>query len=419
MDPYTAIIFISLLLIVSHVFQVVSRKTNMPSVLMLMVLGIIVKALIPHTLDNLDSYLGILGNIGLILIVLEASLDLNLHKDKAMDIFKALISALLCLSATTAIIAGIIYWLNYTSFMQAALYAVPFAVMSSAIVIPSVQNILPKTKEFVIYESSISDILGIIFFYLFLDLNESENVGQVLGVTLFQIIITIVIAFLLSYALIWMFTKMKDDTKLFLIISSLVLLYGVGKMFHLSSLLIILIFGLILKNQSVFFVGFLKKFHAKKEADNILHDLHHITLESVFVIKTFFFFLFGFSINPMNLLDIKGIFTGILILAGTYGLRYVVLRVLKVDQVLLLTTITPRGLISILLFFSIPATMLINDFGNAPMLFTIIITNIIMTLGLMSDAKNKRTSDAASVKETELIPVVNPNESLDDNTKEV
>lgn len=394
MSPYTAIIFISLLLIVSYIFQVISRKTNIPSVLMLMALGIIIKLFIPHTLDNLDSYLGILGNIGLILIVLEASLDLNLHKDKTLDILKALFSALLCLSATSAIIAGIIYWLNYTTFMQAALYAVPFAVMSSAIVIPSVQNIFPKTKEFVIYESSISDILGIIFFYLFLDLNENENTGEVLGITLFQIIVTIVIAFILSYALIWMFTKIKDNTKLFLIISSLVLLYGVGKLFHLSSLIIIVIFGLILKNQTVFFKGSLKKIHDEKEAEIILHDLHHITLESVFVIKTFFFFLFGFSINLMNLLDIKGIFTGVLILGGTYCIRYFVLSILRVQNISLLTTITPRGLISILLFFSIPATLFIPEFGNAPMLFTIIVTNIVMTLGLISDSKKETTEES-------------------------
>ena len=394
MSPYTAIIFISLLLIVSYIFQVISRKTNIPSVLMLMALGIIIKLFIPHTLDNLDSYLGILGNIGLILIVLEASLDLNLHKDKTLDILKALFSALLCLSATSAIIAGIIYWLNYTTFMQAALYAVPFAVMSSAIVIPSVQNIFPKTKEFVIYESSISDILGIIFFYLFLDLNENENTGEVLGITLFQIIVTIVIAFILSYALIWMFTKIKDNTKLFLIISSLVLLYGVGKLFHLSSLIIIVIFGLILKNQTVFFKGSLKKIHDEKEAEIILHDLHHITLESVFVIKTFFFFLFGFSINLMNLLDIKGIFTGVLILGGTYCIRYFVLSILRVQNISLLTTITTRGLISILLFFSIPATLFIPEFGNAPMLFTIIVTNIVMTLGLISDSKKETTEES-------------------------
>ncbi len=411
MNPYTAIIFISLLLIVSYIFQVVSKKTNIPSVLLLMILGIIVKSFVPHTLDNLDSYLGILGNIGLILIVLEASLDLNLHKDKAKDIFKALASALLCLSGTTLIIAGIIYWLNYTTFMQAALYGVPFAVMSSAIVIPSVQNIYPKTREFVVYESSISDILGIIFFYLFLDLNENENIGQVVGVTLIQIVATIVIAFLLSYALIWMFTKIKDDTKLFLIISSLVLLFGVGKLFHLSSLIIIVIFGLILKNQSLFFVGFLKKIHAKKEAEEILYDLHHITLESVFVIKTFFFFLFGFAINPMNLLDVKGIFTGALILAGTYGFRYIVLRILSVEKVTLLTTITPRGLISILLFFSIPTTLLIDDFGNAPMLFLIMVTNIVMTLGLMSDSKK---DDNDNAKDDEVITNISSAERLEE-----
>ena len=101
----------------------------------------------------------------------------------------------------------------------------------------------------------------------------------------------------------------------------------------------------------------------------------------------------------MNLLDVKGIFTGALILAGTYGFRYIVLRILSVEKVALLTTITPRGLISILLFFSIPSTLLIDDFGNAPMLFLIMITNIVMTLGLMSDSKKEDLHPIDSITE--------------------
>ena len=51
-------------------------------------------------------------------------------------------------------------------------YAVPLSIVSSAIVIPSVGSLMPEKKEFMIYEGTFSDILGIMFFYFLV-----ENVG--------------------------------------------------------------------------------------------------------------------------------------------------------------------------------------------------------------------------------------------------
>ena len=42
---------------------------------------------------------------------------------------------------------------------------------------------------------------------------------------------------------IYVFQNITGNVKLFLLIATLLLLYAVGKMFHLSSLLIILVFG--------------------------------------------------------------------------------------------------------------------------------------------------------------------------------
>lgn len=393
MSTYFTIILISTLLIVSYVFKVIAKKTNIPAVLMLMVSGVICQAFIPEGLNNIHTYLGIIGNIGLILIVLEASLDLRINRETLPDVLKATASAIIGLVITSSAIASIIYLFHTCTWENAFLYSVPFSVMSSAIVIPSVGSLNEKLKEFVIYESSISDIVGIILFYFMLDINNNPDILSVAGTTAFQLLLTIVCAFLLSYALIWVFIKIEDNTKLFLIISALTLLFAIGKLFHLSSLIIIMIFGLILGNPSLFFRGKLSTFFNSEKAKAIAKSLQEITLESAFLIKTFFFFLFGLSLNLLHLFDIKGLFVGVLIIIVTYFIRFITLSALRSKNTALLTAITPRGLISILLFFSIPTSLIITDMGEAAMLVTIIVTNVIMTFALISNSsKDKKVS---------------------------
>ena len=86
------------IIILSFFFNIISKKTNIPSVLMLILLGMGIKAglsrfnIFDHDL-RVDSILEILGNVGLVMIVLEAALDLKLEKEKAVMIFKSFLTA--------------------------------------------------------------------------------------------------------------------------------------------------------------------------------------------------------------------------------------------------------------------------------------------------------------------------------------
>ena len=95
---YDLIIVASLIIILSFWFNGISKKTNIPSVLMLIVLGIGLQYLIKYTIDDpLDFFpaLEVLGIIGLIMIVLEAALELELKPEKYLPIAKALGIALI------------------------------------------------------------------------------------------------------------------------------------------------------------------------------------------------------------------------------------------------------------------------------------------------------------------------------------
>ena len=102
------IVIFSVTIVISYFFTVLSKKTGIPSVLMLIFLGILINSAL--TISGSGSYnfkspgsniLEVLWVVGLILIVLEAALDLRLKKEKLPLIFKSFFVALLALAATS------------------------------------------------------------------------------------------------------------------------------------------------------------------------------------------------------------------------------------------------------------------------------------------------------------------------------
>jgi Kef-type K+ transport system membrane component KefB len=71
------------LLLVAYLFDLTASRTQIPSVILLLVLGWFAETtLLDIEIPDLTSTLPILGTIGLILIVLEGSLELELNKSK-------------------------------------------------------------------------------------------------------------------------------------------------------------------------------------------------------------------------------------------------------------------------------------------------------------------------------------------------
>ena len=77
MTSYTTLIILSGLVIFSYLFDLLSGKTKIPSVILLMCLGIGIKQLLDYfnfTAFNFTNILPTLGTLGLVLIVFEGAL---------------------------------------------------------------------------------------------------------------------------------------------------------------------------------------------------------------------------------------------------------------------------------------------------------------------------------------------------------
>lgn len=384
MHTHTILILLSGIVILSYVFNIISKKTNIPSVLLLIGTGIAMK----YTLGyygyeeyNVARLVKILGAVGLIMIVLEAALDLELGRSKIKLIRDSFFSALFIFLLSVFGIAWLITSWLYVPFEKAFLYAIPLSIISSAIVIPSARHLPQLKKEFIIYESSLSDIVGIMVFNYMLMRNVMSIgsaitfVGSVGLAALISAIATII--------LIYILTKTDVHIKFFLAFAILAMIYTLGELIHLPSLLIVLVFGLVLNNSSLWARGSLHRIVDMENVENVLAFLKSITAETSFLIRTFFFILFGYSINLPVLIHTEVWALGSLIVGILLAVRFVYLRLILKTNLFPELFLMPRGLVTILLFYSIPVEKSLGNFNEGILFFVVVVTSLLMAIGLI------------------------------------
>ena len=380
---FTIIITICVLLLLAYVFDITSSKTKIPSVVLLLLLGWAVKqgaVFFKIEIPDLSPALPIFGTIGLILIVLEGSLGLEFNKSKLPLIGK---SSLIALIPMLIFSIGLAYAFNYfggINLKDALANAIPLAIISSAIAIPSAQHLSARNKEVVTYESSLSDIFGVIFFNFIIINNEFGILS--FSYFIIELIIILLISFVATLALSLLLSKIKHHVKFAPIIILIVLIYEVSQIYNLPSLIFILFFGLFLSNlDELRHFKFIQKFHPIDFSKEV-HKFKELTTESAFLVRSLFFLMFGFLIETSDVINDQTIIWALAITGGIFGLRALFLKLFKFPLTPLLY-IAPRGLITILLFLSIPLNQTIKLVNNSLIIQVILLTSLVMMFGLM------------------------------------
>lgn len=384
------IITLCVLLLIAYVFDLTASKTRIPSVILLLLLGFVVRELadiLEVSLPDLTPVLPVLGTIGLILIVLEGALELEFNASKTPLIKRSFAVALLPMLALAFGLAWVLQQVGGYSFKDSLTNAIPLCVISSAIAIPSVKSLGQHSKEFVIYESSLSDILGVLLFN-FVALNEFITLYTVGGFVM-QLLVITVISFVATIALSLLLSRIDHHIKFAPIILLVILIYAVSKIYHLPGLIFILLFGLFLGNldelQHVKWIHKLNPVTLNKE----VHKFREITTEAAFLIRALFFLLFGYLIETDELLNTETLVWAAGIVAAIFLLRALQLRLSGLPWKPLLF-IAPRGLITILLFLSITPASSIPLVNKSLIIQVIILSALVMMFGLMTTQTKKQ-----------------------------
>lgn len=414
MSTVSILFALPLLVIFSCLFDAFARKTKFPAVILLLLTGVLIRVITSangyEDFEFLNDLIPVLGTIGLILIVLEGALELEINRQKLPTILKGFLSAIVILLLNIVIISWLFNYFLGMELHTATIFATPLSIISSAVAIPSAANLLNQDKEFVVYESTFSDILGIVIFNYAIRQAESGQpmiaIESIVGLGL-QILGIVVISTLITYVLFRLLQNIEHHVKFFLILSLLILVYAIGKFFHLPALLTIFIFGVFLSNIKELLPKFLLRYFQLNQSEKGLHEFHILTAESTFIVRTFFFLFFGFSIVISDFDSFIPLVYGVLVFAIMFLIRYLyfVLTSFKIKPSVLLY-MSPRGLISILLFLQIKDLEIIQlekSVIDERMLLIVILTSmLVMTLGTLSN-KQKSIPEEVVLEEEEMI----------------
>jgi len=139
------------------------------------------------------------------------------------------------------------------------------------------------------------------------------------------------------------------------------------------------------------FIGNLDKLNRFKIIDRLQPEIlikevqkfKELNVEMTFLIRSLFFLLFGYLIETSELTNTDTMLWALGITVGIFILRAILLKLFKFPMESLLF-MAPRGLITILLFLSIPISQTVGIANRSLIIQVIILTSLLMMYGLMN-----------------------------------
>jgi Kef-type K+ transport system membrane component KefB len=376
------ILTLCILIVLSYIFDITSQYTKVPVVVFLIAMGILLQLTIKTTgfvLPDLRPVLSVIGTLGIIMIVLEATLDIKLKRRKKDLIIKSVSSAFGLFAVSVAVLSFLFVNMLGFTLSDSILNSIPLSIISSSVAISSSYNLGMAEKEFVIYESSFSDIIGIMIFNFFL-LNETSVLKSILGF-IGDSALTLLIAMISTAAIAFLLYRINYHINYVIILTSIILVYSLAEIVHLPALLLIIVFGLVLSNNQLIEFDFIRRRIDFRKFSEDVDSFRKILHELTFLVRSFFFIIFGFYIKIEGLLDFGNIFNGIAITFGIFFFRWLFFSYILRMPAIPLVFFAPRGLVNILLFISIPASMRLPFLTEETFTIIILLTIFVLMAG--------------------------------------
>ena len=371
----SAILAVSALLVFAYLLDIFGRRFKLPSVVLLVVTGMVARQVMDRTgthLSWVDPLVPVIGTVGLILIVLEGALDLSLRRDRARMIGRALASAFAGFVACVAAFAMIFHFGLGLPVPSATLAAIPFSVISSAVAIPSAAGLDEHSREFVIYESAVSDIVGVLVFYAWLE--SDGSIAAFAGSLFGGGAISLVAAAAAAVGLLYLINRVDGHVRFLPLLAGLVLLYAIGKALHLSPLVLVLVCGLLLNNHHLLDRAPPLKSLLSDGYEDTLSEFKGLVAELTFAVKSFFFLMLGYWTDVSHMADWQAWAVAGAVVCVIYPGRYAILRLLGQPDARRLAWLAPRGLITVLLFLAAIETDRLGPFPFGAVMLVVLVT---------------------------------------------
>ena len=373
----------SVVIIMGVLGEAFFKRTGIPDILFLMVLGIIIGPVLgiiqPQAVLEIVPYF---AAVALIIIMFDGGLNLHIGKVLKTAHF-AIILVIVGFAVSVGIVAGLAHYGLGWEWIDSILLGSIVGGSSSIIVFGLVKkiHISEDAKSMLSFESALTDIFAVIIaFVLFEAALSGEFSFDTLGVTIGKaVMVGLVLGF--GVGIPWMFviSKLKNAQHSYMLTIGMVfMLFFLATSFGESGALTALVFGLML-GKKTYFSRLLKIKFPEDTIDNSLHS------QMTFLVRSFFFVFVGLL---ASFAQIEYVIFGVIAALAIYVGRIIITKSVlvrgfsKLDKKVT-SVMIPRGLAAAVLA-TFPLSMgLPNAEAYPQIIFFVVITSVIITtLGL-------------------------------------
>ena len=377
----------SVVIILGVLGEAFFKKTGIPDILFLMILGIIIGPVLgiiqPEAVLEIVPYF---AAVALIIIMFDGGLNLHIGKVLKTAHF-SIILVIVGFALSVGIVAGLAHYGLGWEWIDSILLGTIVGGSSSIIVFGLVQKIRisDDAKSMLSFESALTDIFAVIIaFVLFEAALSGEFSLDLLGVTIGKaILVGLVLGF--GVGIPWMFviSKLKNAQHSYMLTIGMVfLLFFLATSFGESGALTALVFGLML-GKKTYFSRLLKVKFPEDTIDNSLHN------QVTFLVRAFFFVFVGLLASFAQL---EYVIFGVVAAIGIYIGRIIITKSVlvrgfsKLDKKVT-SVMIPRGLAAAVLA-TFPLSMgLPNAEAYPQIIFFVIFTSVLITTIGLGGAK--------------------------------
>lgn len=445
----TALIFMGLLIFFAHVFNALFEKTKVPSVLILILIGVTLGPVLGLiSITDLGAVGSVFTTITLIAILYESGTELRIA-DLGKTIGGAAYLAIVNFVIALLIGLGIGVWiLGMDVIPSLFLGAATGGSISATVVIPMLGQLKlgDKARDVMYLEAALSDVVCLVVaLALFGTMVRGEDLQ--VGFMIVKIFSSLTFAIIVGgiVGLVWMVIHRRFVSNLkhtmFTTFALAFILYGVCELIGINGGIAALAFGMMVGNMGEISL-FLNKYipstmYLKSQKDAFLkHDERNFTSEIVFILQTYFYVYVGIS---MQLNNITYILLGLLFIAMVFITRGPVVKLLGTGgyskrDIKMMSILGPKGLVSAVLgSLPLQAAMAkgavgaeleqaqtIQGIAYAGILISIIICSLFV---FYNDRKKKDANDVVATTDN-IEGIDSPNElsdskSSDENNEEI
>ena len=398
-DIAPVIAFVGILVFLAHLFTAVFRRTRVPDVLLLIIIGICVGPILGLVSPEDFGTAGmILATLTLIILLFENGTALEIGS-LISTMGGAMLLTMATFFLTMGATAGVALWLTDLELIPAFILGAIVGSISEAIVVPMVRQlrIRKDSQTMLSIESSVTDVLSIVITialieaYLLGEFEVAPVTGNLLASFLIAIIFGIVGAFIWS-RLLNRIHAIKNS--MFTTAAFVFIIFGVVELLNFSGPISALAFGVTIGNlESIRFYVFKKP--QTKETAGLSEAERAFFSEVAFLLKTFFFVFLGISLELISgwLIQLALIFTILAFILRLPVVKLTVSKSIPVRDASIIAVMVPKGLAAAVLA-SIPFQQGILG-GELIMnvVYGVVLTSIVMTSLLIIFIEKTKLAD--------------------------